>query len=1056
VVKQRLISVLFSLVVVVLPSTGFGWENTLTHPDLTSAALNRVQGLDSFLKEQYGLTQGPKRGLQTEFAVQLGFGPPEVDNDVGPGGPTNDSRFVRSWNLLDDGIFPFAPENARIDFSQRCASGPGFDDCFAALPRTDQNVERLLRAGACAEDNPNVRASHHFHDPVYVHDQPVNVTGSVPTGNRGLDNTSPGILHALLQYGISLFTNYLRGGGDFELFGRSARDRSLNLPAGAVASNAAPLNYFALPDAERYLYRAVTASGKDERENSFALHFLAIGSVLHLLEDMTSVAHVRNDFWVDHVLRSLPGFGPTLETFGSTSGVAFLSALTDAKEDLYTSRPASTLAAYDAKRFPGPYDAALTPLDPTGFDAGDFWSSGDPTKVGLADFVNPNFFSAGTLGQGQGNPSYPSPTLPACDAITTAGTGDTFLASLPLRDPVTGNLRPDQPELLFVSSALVPHLARCNYHAFAPALAVVTRPAEWWTYTVIDESVQRDYVELLFPLAIDYAAKFLQSYFIPRIDVIPTGQNHFELRNLTPYSFQFQAGAVEIAYDDVNGMRQKVAALCGDPTTMVTLQPANQPGSTSALGCTLAPASNPAPASADDFWVVVRGALGQRGQAGAPTDFDGKTKDFVVAFKHLQPTILFDHVTVANTSTNLDIAEQDDIWKVNIDPQHPLQCPPLGLCDPSPTATNLTNPIRLALGRPEVDFAIPKAEPNGRRLAIRSDRDQVSGSSNYYVEIASPLDLFLFDPTLAPTDPNVLQNVSVGHSADGVLRHFFFPRWSTDGSAIFYFEALANNFFAPSADRFNVALGTTDPFSPASANAVTSDPNVSVDSLPLGTLRSVCQGIDAPIAARSPAATPLAVSALCWQEQVVRAPAVVLNQWEFVAGSQVRRLRLMNLFPSTMAPGSLDGSFTDRIDIGSLQVINCASGTGPASCGNLGAEPNGEDFAEEVGPAWSLDGQHLAFLRLQTRDQFTYELYVADMQTRTVRLVVPRSFGKMFDVDWSPDGKWLVLLADDGTGLDIYIVSAQGNGFQTPLRMTRGAVPADAVTWYSPLALPNQ
>ncbi len=202
--------------------------------------------------------------------------------------------------------FPYAPKDVRIFFKPNCRDDADFETCFRGLPRTD--IRTLIRIGTYAEDNPNPRSRHHFHDPERGH-------GSV---GHGLDNSSAlsdSLVGALLVEGS---TAYYRGGswlraiagvllaplrplfgglGNFDLRGRSAVDRALNLTlGGSPASDASPGNRFALPDAERYLYKAITAPFEDERENYLALHFVAFGDVLHLLQDMGSVAHVRNDF----------------------------------------------------------------------------------------------------------------------------------------------------------------------------------------------------------------------------------------------------------------------------------------------------------------------------------------------------------------------------------------------------------------------------------------------------------------------------------------------------------------------------------------------------------------------------------------------------------------------------------------------------------------------------------------------------------------------------------------------------------------------------------------
>ena len=70
------------------------------------------------------------------------------------------------------------------------------------------------------------------------------------------------------------------------MYGVSARERALGSTA---ESEFQPATMHSLADAERYLYAALTAGRFDEREHWMALHFLAVGSALHLLEDMAIV-----------------------------------------------------------------------------------------------------------------------------------------------------------------------------------------------------------------------------------------------------------------------------------------------------------------------------------------------------------------------------------------------------------------------------------------------------------------------------------------------------------------------------------------------------------------------------------------------------------------------------------------------------------------------------------------------------------------------------------------------------------------------------------------------
>ena len=60
-----------------------------------------------------------------------------------------------------------------------------------------------------------------------------------------------------------------------------------------VLESPAPNNW---NNARAYYYRAVTSSLDVVRQTNFAKTFLAVGQVMHLLEDMAVPAHVRNDF----------------------------------------------------------------------------------------------------------------------------------------------------------------------------------------------------------------------------------------------------------------------------------------------------------------------------------------------------------------------------------------------------------------------------------------------------------------------------------------------------------------------------------------------------------------------------------------------------------------------------------------------------------------------------------------------------------------------------------------------------------------------------------------
>ncbi len=341
-----LLASLAAVPLVAVGSDSFAFGTKRTHERLSNEAVARADQsgeIDRYLRNDLGL----ERGIDSVFALQHGLTPdldPELATTrVGEGAHGEglfEGRLNRSLSAVDEDEignfkpFPRAPEQTRHQIPGNCRSASDFEACLRDLPRAD--IRQLLRIGTYAEDNPNPRSKHHSHDPEREH--------GPPSGNHGLDSKRWYLLGvdavlaeavtafrggSLARFFVSLVLSPVRGVvnaldldiGNFDLDSRSAVDRALNTARdGSSASLRDPKNRFALPDAERYLHQALVAERKDEREHFPALHFLAVGHVVHLLQDMGSVAHVRNDIIRHHVLvNALPG-GTSLETAGDEVG----------------------------------------------------------------------------------------------------------------------------------------------------------------------------------------------------------------------------------------------------------------------------------------------------------------------------------------------------------------------------------------------------------------------------------------------------------------------------------------------------------------------------------------------------------------------------------------------------------------------------------------------------------------------------------------------------------------------------------------------------------------
>lgn len=1048
----RVVAVCGCFVIAGVPSSAFSWGNFESHPRLTEGGVSRATAVEAHLRDVYGL----RAGTRTVFPLLLNLGPitdpirPDID---GSDMPSGDSRFKRTGNR---GLVPFYFKKPADDVwvAPVASCPPGSSGCR-------YEVIRLLRAGSFGEDNPNRRASHHFHDPVKLHGHPrFNLPNdlAVPEDNRGLDNTQSVWGQILGGSRLSaLLTDCCRGGGDFRQAGFSARSRALNLPETPQARIADPPNFFDLPRAEEYLFRALTQPERDVREHFFALHFLAVGSVLHLLQDMTSVAHTRNDFLYDHVAN-----GADLEKAGEHEElVEFTVALGNpaATPDLLLSRPYLALTQTGDQ---AGYGARLPSFDASGAEFAEFWDS--PSRSGLAEVTNANFFSAATVDDryiDEDSPitAYPLPPVPGCDPPgekTVAGQR-VFVRDLHWRDRDSGKVL-DQFSTPFLSSALVPHLARCRMHAIDSDDDVNVSRAGPWNATVVSDTVERDYLELLLPLAIDYSAKFLERYYAPRIEVVPAEAGRFALRNPSDLPIRIPASEIRVFYDDDDENRWSLDLDCGNGATVIEIAP----GETSATTCTLPtslPSGNDPPAVSADFWVVARGAHGERGTSD-PNEFE--TTSFVTFVAHVQPQLLVHGATANEAFADDDPRYPIDVFSIPLDLGHEA-----AENDVPPTRTNLTAALRASIGSADLDLTSPNGEPHGVRIALRSDKDATE-ADGLYADVAAPQQAYLFDPTKAPTDPAALRLLPDSEIFAPNGRPHVAPLWSADGAAIFYYEdasfvSQSERVTKDTLLRYRIDDAQQQPFTDRIAFA-TSNPDETPDDLAVGDQRDVCRGLD-DVSARSESV--IAGQVWCYTEAVIQQQNGH-KSWSQTGPSRTE-IRVATVAASIDEQGKLEAQYTERIDVGAGHVISC--GGNPNQCWQRGSEPSGQENAREEDVAWSADGTRIAFLRTPTSNplEFEQEIWVADLVTREVRLVMTSEHGDPGVPLWSPDGKWLVfgmrvgaqvvstpsgLIVEDGDDIDVYSLRADVDSSQLPQRLTRGLRPF-SIGISAPLVLPS-
>lgn len=1068
---------------------------TAAHEELARVAVelaSQSSSLDSYLRDDLGLN----RGLGEPLAVQFGLDA-QIDEDLITDASQSEAietRLNRSLSALDStangpAFRPFAPFDVRVFFDNGCRTALDFDTCYAALERA--RVDRLIQIGTYAEDNPNPRSQHHFHDPERSHG----------ASGHGLDNSSQLSDSLAGIYAVEGLT-LLRGGswwralaavltfpvrpqagglGNFDLRGLSAIDRALNRPGlGEPASEEYPKNLFALPDAERYLYRALTSAAKDDRENYLALHFIALGHVLHLLQDQASSPHTRNDFIRDHVLGDLLPGDESLETSGDDPDTVRNVMDEIGLGDLLRSLPAAHLAALglDTSFHLNSQEA----VDANGIDVADFWDRGslddpeqNPSLAGLAERVHNNFFSEGSISNSIASNGYALPRVPSCSLGDSAGSGanEVRTVSLPGRSIENGATIGGARER-FLSSPLVPHLARCRFHALRAAASTVPLPISPWATTVRDSSVQRDYLELLFPLAIEYGAKFLQHYLAARIEVVPTGDGKFKLRNLTALAFTSNSDAIEVAYtaEDANspeGVRTRVELDCGPGELVLPPKPTNGDAPLGAFTCTL-PAALPAtPLDRQDFWVVARGRLGQRGEVATPEEFDsGSTPEgFVVAFDHVQPQLLIHGATEDSAYVEDDERYPIDLFLMPLDLGHPIEDG-----DVTPARINLTAALRANLGSEALDFVVPSGEPGGVRIALHSDRDAVEDLGTF-PRVGAPLEAFLFNPTLDPSDPNALAVLPVSELKAPNGKTHLTTVWSNDRAGFFYFEdgSQPTETGRDNLHRYEMETSTRKQFTTRLAYTASQYPDTPAADLQIGDTRDVCSGLD-DVSAHS--LTVVAGTANCHREIVIQQNGQQV--WSQTSSpsrpSPTPEIRIADVVASAEDPALLEGRYTKRIDVGAGADVGVVVECGNSStCWQRGSEPDGENSAFEDSPVFSPDGQKLAFLRDPTGildADTSQEIWIADLASGVVRKLMGAEHGDPGVVQWSPDGRWLVFglsrgaaqTADPGGALDesevdidVFSLRADSIDPQTPEQLTSGLKPY-TIGIYAPLVLP--
>ena len=141
-------------------------------------------------------------------------------------------------------------------------------------PNGGKYILDLLKDGSTAEDHPMCRASNHFHDPM-----------NTKSWTSAATSDSPWWIDTYCIFWSTYYSDVTWATGFTD---------PASSPIPYNPENEKSPNMWA--NARTLYFNALTSINDASRENNSAKMFLALGQALHLLQDMSVPAHVRNDF----------------------------------------------------------------------------------------------------------------------------------------------------------------------------------------------------------------------------------------------------------------------------------------------------------------------------------------------------------------------------------------------------------------------------------------------------------------------------------------------------------------------------------------------------------------------------------------------------------------------------------------------------------------------------------------------------------------------------------------------------------------------------------------
>ncbi len=272
-------------------------------------------------------------------------------------------------------------------------------------------------------------------------------------------------------------------------------------------------NQFSWSEARHYFYNGLTFKYEANRSDEFYKAFEALGHVVHLIQDVAVPAHTRLD---------RHGF---LESF-----------------EWYTYDKISDLV-YDQVPYRGSTLASMISLAPRQLWDGDFYTETSlpvgSNTVGLAEYSAANFFSEGTIFEGQ-----PRPMLSDTDCANKV-MNPTLASIVQVPDGLGGfdngmyisKIVGDQVNYLAAFSLLKNATVLKGKSKGLGGSDICQRLA--FTLNLKDKLIQQDYAATLVPRAVGYTAALMDHFFKSQIEIsLPDdGVYAFVMNNGSTYPY---------------------------------------------------------------------------------------------------------------------------------------------------------------------------------------------------------------------------------------------------------------------------------------------------------------------------------------------------------------------------------------------------------------------------------------------------------------------------------------------------------------------------------------